>query len=376
MSAAGFTDQTVRDIVYPAIGGRAVRVRFSNAYGKQPLVIGSASIGIDSVGARVVPGTLRALRFGGKPSVRIPVGAQVTSDPLSFTFKASQDLAVSLFLPGATGPATYHQEAQQDNFVSGPGDFSLDPFASGYPTTTMSWFYLDGVDVIPADRAVLGSVVSIGDSITDGATVGVDTNDRWPNILGDRLAAADGPTLSAVDEGIGGNRVLTGSACFGTSALDRFTRDVLDQPGVRDVILFEGVNDLGFSQTDPVGYGPLGPCFLPATDVSAQQVIDGYRQLIAAAHARGLRIFGATITPFGNSFYWDAAAEAKRDTINSWIRSSGAFDGVIDFARVLADPGDPDLMNPAYDSGDHLHPTDTGYIAMGDAVNLGMLIGR
>lgn len=143
---------------------------------------------------------------------------------------------------------------------------------------------------------------------------------------------------------IGGNRVLTGSACFGASALGRFTRDVLDQPGVRDVILFEGVNDLGFSQTDPAAYGPLGPCFLPTIDVSAQQVIDGYRQLIAAAH--------------------------------SWIRSSGAFDSVIDFARVLADPGDPDLMNPVYDSGDHLHPTDAGYITMGDAVNLGMLIGR
>jgi lysophospholipase L1-like esterase len=375
-SVAGFSDQTVRNIVYAAIGGSEVRVRFSNTYGQQPLVVGSASIGIDLVGAQLVPGTLRALTFSGKQSVTIPAGQEAYSDPVALRFNGEQDLAVSLFLPDATGPATYHQEGQQDNFVSTSGDFSQDPTASAYTTTTTSWFFVDGVDVIPSSRNVRGSVVGFGDSITDGATVGTNTNDRWPNILGDRLAAIHGPTLSVVDEGIGGNRVLNSSPCFGDSALDRFTRDVLDQSDVRDVIILEGVNDLGFSQVDPATYGALGPCFAPNTNVSAQQIINGYKQLIAAAHAHGLKIFGATITPFKDSFYWDAAAEQKRDTINNWIRTSGAFDGVIDFAAVLADPYDPDIMNPIYDSGDNLHPNDAGYVAMGNAINLGMLLRR
>ena len=374
MSVAGFTDQTVRNIVYAGVGGTKVRVRLSNTYGQQPLVIGSASVAIDLVGAQTVPGTLHALTFGGKRSVTIPVGQEVVSDPVSLSVGAEQDLAVSLFLPDATGPATYHQEGQQNSFVSTTGNFAQDSAATAYTTTTTSWFFVDGVDVIPSNPNVRGSVVGFGDSITDGATVGVNTNDRWPNILGDRLAALHGPTLSAVDEGIGGNRVLNSSPCFGQSALDRFTRDVLDQSGVRDVIILEGVNDLGFSQVDPSTFGALGPCFEPNTNVSAQQIINGYEQLIAAAHARGLKIFGATITPFKDSFYWNTAAERKRDTINNWIRTSGAFDGVVDFASVIADPYDPDIMNPIYDSGDHLHPNDAGYVAMGDAIKLRMLL--
>ena len=378
-SVAGFSDQTIRNVVYPAIGGSAVRVRFSNTYGQQPLVIGSASIAVSLVGAQTVPGTLRALTFGGQDSVTIPVGQEVFSDPVSMYVPPEQDLDVSLFLPDSTGPATYHQEGQegqQDSFVSTPGDFAQDPAATAYATTTTSWFFADGVDVIPSNPDVRGSVVGFGDSITDGATVGINTNDRWPNILGDRLAALHGRTLSVVDEGIGGNRVLNDSPCFGQSALTRFRRDVLDQSGVRDVIILEGVNDLGFSQENPATAGAFGPCFLPNTNVSAQQIINGYEQLIAAAHARGLRIFGATITPFKDAAYWDAAAEQKRDTINNWILTSGAFDGVVDFASVLADPYDPDIMNPIYDSGDNLHPNDAGYVAMGDAINLGMFLHR
>jgi lysophospholipase L1-like esterase len=374
MSVAGFTDQTVRNIVYAAISGTEVGVRVSNTYGQQPLVIGSASIGIDLVGAQLVPGTVHALTFAGKRSVTIPAGNELYSDPVALQLTGGQDLAVSVFVPDVTGPATYHQEGQQDSFVSTAGDFSRDASARAYTSTTTSWFFVDGVDVIPSNSKVRGSVVGFGDSITDGATVGTNTNDRWPNILGNRLAALHGPTLSAVDEGIGGNRVLNGSACFGDSALSRFTRDVLDQSGVRDVIILEGVNDLGFSQVDPSTFGALGPCFEPNANVTPQQIINGYRQLISAAHARGLKIFGATITPFKDAFYWNPAAEHKRDTINHWIRTSGAFDGVVDFASVLASPYDPNIMNPIYDSGDHLHPNDAGYVAMGNAINLGMLL--
>jgi lysophospholipase L1-like esterase len=375
-SVTGFGDQTIRNVVYPAIGGSSVRVRFSNTYGQQPLVIGSASIAVSLVGAETVSGSLRALTFGGKDSVTIPIGQEVFSDPVAMYVRAEQDLDVSLFLPDSTGPATYHQEGQQDNFVSTGGNFAQDPAASAYTTTTTSWFFVDGVDVIPSNVNVRGSVVGFGDSITDGATVGTNTNDRWPNILGDRLAALHGRTLSVVDEGIGGNRVLNDSPCFGQTALTRFTRDVLDQSGVRDVLILEGVNDLGFSQENPATAGAFGPCFLPNTNVSAQQIINGYEQLIAAAHARGLQIFGATITPFKDASYWDAAAEQKRDTINNWILTSGAFDGAVDFASVLADPYDPDIMNPIYDSGDHLHPNDAGYVEMGDAINLRMLLHR
>jgi lysophospholipase L1-like esterase len=376
MSIAGFSDQTVRNIVYPSIGGRAARVRFSDTYGQKPLVIGSASIAVELVGAQTVPGTMHALTFNGQSSVTIPVGQEVFSDPVSMNVPAEQDLAVSVFLPDATGPATYHQEGQQDNFVSTAGNFAQDPTDTAYTTTTTSWFFADGVDVIPSNRDVVGSVVGFGDSITDGATVGTNTNDRWPNVLGNRLAGLRGRTLSVVDEGIGGNRVLNDSPCFGQSALIRFNRDVLDQSGLRDVIILEGVNDLGFSQENPATAGVFGPCFLPNTNVSAQQIINGYVQLIAAAHAHGLKIFGATITPFKDAGYWDAAAEQKRDTINNWIQTSGQFDGVVNFASVIANPYDPDIMNTIYDSGDHLHPNDAGYVAMGNSINLKMLLAK
>jgi lysophospholipase L1-like esterase len=375
LSVAGFSNQTVRNIIFTSVGGNTLRVRFSNTYGQTPLVIGSASIGINLVGAQTVPGTLHGLTFGGQASTTVPVGQEVFSDPVALKVAAGQDLAVSLYLPSATGPATYHQEGQQVNYVSTPGDFSLDPADTAYTTTTTSWFFVDGVDV-RATRKVTGSVVGFGDSITDGATVSQNSNDRWPNILGDRLNATPGSTLSSVDEGIGGNRVLNDSPCFGESALKRFDRDVLSQSGVRDVIILEGVNDLGFSQVDQTAEGALGPCFAPGTNVSAEQIIAGYQQLIAAAHAHGLKIFGATITPFKDAFYWDAAAEQKRDTINNWILTSGAFDGVVNFAAAIASPYDPDIMNPIYDSGDHLHPNDAGYIKMGQAINLRMLLKK
>jgi lysophospholipase L1-like esterase len=372
LSVSGFSNQTVRNIVFTSTGGNTVRVRFSNTYGQRPLVIGAASIAANLVGAQTVPGTMRPLTFDGHTSTTVPVGQQVVSDPVSLSVTAMEDLAVSLYLPSATGPATYHQEGQQVNYVSTPGNSALDPAATTFTTTTTSWFFADGVDVIPSPR-VKGSVVAFGDSITDGATVSQNSNDRWPNILAERLQRHPGPTLSVVDEGIGGNRVLNGSPCFGDGALQRFQRDVLDQPGVRDVIILEGVNDLGFSQEDTT-VGVTGPCFAPNTNVSAQQIIAGYRQLIAEAHAHGLRIFGGTITPFEDSFYWDAAAEQKRETINNWIRTSGAFDGVVNFAAAIPSPFDLNIMNPIYDSGDHLHPNDAGYIKMGKAVSLGMLL--
>lgn len=368
----GLTDETVRNVLHATVGGSEVRVRFTNTFGKQPLVMGAASIGIELQGAHVVPDTIRPLTFAGKGSVTIPVGQEVDSDPVSFSFTGEQNLAVSVFVPDATGPATY-ESGGQSNFISTSGDFSQDPSSAAYTTTSGSVLFVDGVDVVPSDADVRGSVVAIGDSIT---VVGGSSNLRWPDVLAGRLAELQGPTLSVVDEGIGGNRVLNSSLCFGDSALERFNRDVLDQSSVRDVMILEGVNDIGFSQTPlNISTSPYF-CHQPTTNVSAQQIINGYEQMIAAAHARGLKIFGATLTPFKNAYYWDPAAEQKRDTINTWIRTSATFDGFVDFARILADPYDPDIMNPIYDSGDHLHPNDAGLVAMGNAINLRMLLRR
>jgi lysophospholipase L1-like esterase len=279
-----------------------------------------------------------------------------------------QELAVSVYLPDQTGQATYHLDAYQVNWVSVPGDHSADAGASAFVVPTTSWYYLSGLIVRSAGAD--GTVVAIGDSITDGVGSAVGVNARWPNDLARRLDAASGPTLAVADEGIGGNRVLTDSALYGVSAEARFERDVLDQPGVRDVIVFEGINDIGFRA------GPPRPGGLPrpGTGVSAAQIIAGYRQMIAAAHTRGLRIFGATLLPFQGAGYYSAAGEATREAVNTWIRTSGAFDGVIDFDKVMRDRPDPLRLNPLYDSGDHLHPNDAGYQAMANAINLAMLL--
>ena len=213
-----------------------------------------------------------------------------------------------------------------------------------------------------------GVVVAFGDSITDGVGSTDGTNGRWPDFLARRLDGQDGNEAPAViDEGIGGNRVLNNSACFGQSALARFSRDVLDQPGVRAVIVLEGINDIGYSSDADIG------CEAPNTDVSAAQIINGYKTLIADAHSHGVKIFGCTMTPFGSSWFWSVEGQAKWQAINHWIRTSGAFDGVFDFARAVADPQDPNDLNPADDCGDGLHPNDAGYAAMANAINLNRL---
>jgi lysophospholipase L1-like esterase len=299
--------------------------------------------------------------------VTIPVGAEVYSDPVALTVGAEQNLAVSLFVPGRSGPATWHAVGAQTNYVSTPGNHAADPAGGAFATQVTSWFWLDGVDVLaPAqDRAV----VTLGDSITDGVGSTVNANDRWPDFLARRLLAAPAThRVSVLDEGISGNRVLHNAPCCGVSALARLHRDVLAQDGVRWVILLEGINDIGFS-------GLTGPETAPHTNVSAAQIIAGYQQIIAEAHAKELKLYGATLTPFkGTIFpgYYTAAGEQKREAVNRWIRTSGAFDAVIDFDKAIRDPSDPLRILPADDSGDHLHPNDAGYAAMADAIDLAL----
>ena len=365
----GFTDQTVRNIVYTSVGGDRVRIRLSNAFGTAPLTIGDASVAVAETGAETVPGTMRQLQFDGQTSVTIPVGQEVTSDPVQLTVHALEDLAVSAYVPSMSGPSTYHATAQQDSFVSTSGDFATTESAASYSTTITCWMFADGVDV-PGTARVTGSVVAFGDSITDGFQSDTNANDRWPNVLARRLDPISGPTLSVVDEGISGNQVLTDSPFAGVSALHRLTRDVLDQPGAKAVILLEGINDIGFTD--------LGLDSPPATAASIEA---GYEQIIAAVHADGMKIYAGTLTPFltlpvATSGYQDAAGEVIREQVNHWILTSHAFDGVINFAAGLADPSDPEAFGPVYDSGDHLHPNDVGYNVMGDSIPLGMLLGQ
>lgn len=375
LSLGGFDNQTLREVVYPSAGGDQVRVRLSNLFGTQPLVVGSASVGVELSGASVVPGTLRSVTFGGKPTVTIPTGQEALSDALPYRVAAEENLAISIYLPDGTGPATNHSVAQQDNWVSTPGNFTDESDATAYTTDMTSWYFLDGV-LVPRTSRIAGTVVALGDSITEGDLSQQDSNQRWPNVLGDRLQRVDGSTLSVVDEGIGGDRLLNDSPCLGQSGINRFGRDALGQPGVRDVIVLLGTNDLGFHLLNPNAFGPtLAPCFSnPTFFPSVQEMIDGYTQLITMAHSAGVRIFAGTIPP-APTFAGDAATEQERIAINHWILTSHAFDGAIDFSSALAAPLDPSYIDPKYTSDPTgVHPNDAGYRRMAHVINLATLL--
>jgi lysophospholipase L1-like esterase len=356
-----FDRQTVRQIVHTSLGGGSVRVRLSNAYGRKAVQIGAAHIAVRAKGGSVVPGSDRVLTFSGRPGVTIPPDAVVLSDAVPLAAPSAGDLAISLFLPEATPGAGIHYAAQQTSYI-GPGDLTG---AASFPETTTitSWVFLAGVDVLAPEAS--STVVAFGDSITDGARSTVDANRRWPNVLAERLLKKK---IAVVDAGIGGNRILHDASAnirFGVNALARFDRDVLMQPGVRYVIVLEGINDLGHPGSSA-----------PASEtVSAEDLIAGLKQTIERAHEHGVKVFGATITPFeGTVFngYFTPEKELKRKAINAWIRTSKAFDGVVDFDKALRDPQHPDRILPAYDGGDRLHPGDAGYKAMGEAVDLAL----
>ncbi|MFI7543516.1 SGNH/GDSL hydrolase family protein [Actinoplanes sp. NPDC049599] len=371
-----FEDQTLRQLVHTSIAGRSLRVRLSNEYGSTPLVIGEARIARHAGGTQLVPGTDRRLTFGGRSSVRIPPGAPALSDPVSLAVPALTNLVVSIHLPERTAAATVHGSAFQTSYLAA-GNVTRSPTLTG--TTTTSWHFLSGVSVAAAPRSA--AVVAFGDSITDGAITTIDANHRWPDFLARRLQEHDPlRTVGVLNKGIGGNRLLYDGntlpgtpfagigPLFGDSALSRFDRDVLAQPGARAVIVLLGINDIG----QPTSIAP------PAEAVTVAELITGHRQLIARAHERGLRILGATLTPFQDTTipgYYSEANEAKRAAVNRWIRTSGEYDGVIDFDRAVRDPAQPQRILARYDSGDHLHPNDAGMQAMADAVPLRLLQG-
>jgi len=358
-----FENQTLREVVHLSAGGAEVRVRLSNAFGKYEAEIGAAHIALHGSGGSIVAGSDRVLTFSGRHMVTIPPNALVLSDPVKLNVPAGGQIAISLFLPKKTVGAGIHYAAQQTAYVAA-GDVTGAEAVGGGGTMT-SWVFLAGVDVLAPEAAT--AVVAFGDSITDGARSTVDANHRWPDFLAARLREK-GRKLAVMDAGIGGNRILhdaQSNVRFGVSALARFDRDVLAQPGVKYVIVLEGINDLGHAGSSA-----------PASEtVSADDIIAGLKQLIERAHEHGLKIFGATLTPFeGTPFngYFTPEKEVKRKAANEWIRTGGAFDGVIDFDKAVRDPAHPGRMLASYDGGDHLHPGDAGYKAMGEAVDLSL----
>jgi lysophospholipase L1-like esterase len=349
-------DMTVRNILRTSIGGSDLRIRLSNANGDQPLVSDSVYVGKQQSGASVVPGSSRRLTFGGKTSVRIAPGAMAISDPLPGPVPAQTSLTVSLHVVGTTGVITAHNRAMQHSYKSTSGDHAADESATAYQTESSAWFFLNAA-VVTAPQQV-DTVATLGDSITSSVGTTIDTNRRWPDILADRYSQLpEHRRLAISNEGISGNRVLGGVAkagSAGASALARLDKDVLTKPGVRTVLVLEGINDIYAGAT-------------------ADELIDGYRQLIARVHASGRCIVGGTLTPVGGSFVYSPEKEAARQAVNEFIRASGEFDGVVDFDAATRDPAQPTRLQAAYDGGDGLHPNDAGNFAMGNAPDLDTL---
>ncbi len=357
-----FNNQTLRMTMRASLGGDTVRVRISNAYGRRPLDIGGAHIALRGAGAAIVAGSDRRLNFGGAATATIAAGAVLFSDPVALDLAPLADLAVSLYLPGEipndlqiTG-----RYARQTNYVSPPGDFTaakVMPIAS----LTSDWFFVCGVDVLAG--ADTGGIVTLGDSLTDGNISTMDAFCRWPDQLSRRLQARPGGRPMAVmNQGLGGNRILFDIR--GDSGLRRFDRDVLAQPGVTHAIVMLGTNDLRNRWRKP------------EEEPAAAQMIAGLQQMAVRAHTRGIKIVGATLTPFGNETYmagaWNPQREEVRRAVNGWIRAGGAFDAIADFDQALRDPEHPTQMLPACDCGDGLHPSDLGYNKMGDAIDLAL----
>ncbi|MET7358428.1 SGNH/GDSL hydrolase family protein [Streptomyces sp. NPDC005562] len=364
-STAGYTavgpwaDRTVRLVVHTSAGGPRVRVRLDNTFAAAPVRIGAATVAVQESGA-AARGTPRRLTFRGRSGTEIPAGAQAFSDPLGFDVPADANLLVSFHLPGSVPTAPVHSQALQHSYVSTPGDHAADGSPAAYTSTLTTWPLLTGVDVSGGP----GSVVLLGDSITDGVQSTPDTNRRWPDVLADRLRDQSAvPRYGVLNQGISANRVVAdrypgdgvSTDTGGVSALHRLDRDVLAQTSARTVVVFQGVNDVRWG-------------------ASAEQVIAGLREIADRAHARGLRAVAATITPCEGESLCTAAANGQREAVNAYVRAGGAFDAVLDFDAVLRDPAHPARMAPAYDSGDHLHPGDAGLAALADSVDLRKLV--
>jgi lysophospholipase L1-like esterase len=359
-----FANQTLREIVHTSVGGNTMRIRLSNAYGTKTLDLASVHVAVRGTESAIVADSDREVTFGERSAVSIPANAYVLSDPVKLRAPVAGDLAISIFVSSAATGAGIHYSAQQTSYIAAGNQTAAAALTD--PAKMTSWVFLSSVEVLTVENA--STLVAFGDSITDGARSTVDANHRWPDVLTARLLKEHGPRIGVLDAGIGGNRILHDPADnprFGVNALARFDRDVLAQPNVKYLIILEGINDLGHAGTSA-----------PASEtVSAEDIIAGLRQMIERAHEKGIKVFGATLTPFGGTTitgYFSPEKEVKRKAVNEWIRNGHAFDGVVDFDKAIRDPAHPDRMLAKYDGGDRLHPGDAGYAAMGEAIDLGL----
>ena len=358
-------NQTVRQIARVSVGGQQVRIVLSNVHGKAPIMIGAAHIARSTGGTRVDANSDRAITFGGERSAFIAAGAEVLSDPVGLDVAPLSDVAVSLYFPQPTDMDTIHWDARQTAYFT-EGDQTAN--AEIARATTMSTRVLLS-DILVDRHEDASTVVALGDSITDGNGASMDRNTRWTDFLAERLAGQDVAVLNA---GISGGRVISDG--MGVSALARLERDVLSKPHVKSLVVLLGINDISW---------PGSTFELAGRKVPIEELMAGYRQLIARAHSRGVRVVGATLTPFEGALegspvhdYFNAEKEHYRQAVNRWIRSSGEFDAVVDFDAVLRDSGHPARFLPRYDSGDHLHPGDEGNRAMAAALSDDVLFGR
>lgn len=355
--------RTVRQIVYPTLSGHSVRLHVSNEYGKAPLVIDDLRLARAVGGAAAQINSDVRVTFSGKASVSVPPGSAVDSDAVSADIVAGVPYTISTYMGPDQRMVAWHRVSSQVNYVSMPGNHAAETAGTAFRQRFTQYAWVTGLSV---EASPGGAVAAIGDSITDGMRSSLNQNRRWPDALARRLAQAGERTTAVVNLGISGNRLLNDSPCYGDALINRFDRDVLAHPGVRTTILLIGINDIDFADT-PARAGL--DCDYPHTAVTASALIDGYRQIIAAAHHRGVRILGATLTPAS----LPAQRESIRLAVNQWIRTSHAFDGVVDFDAALRDPTQPDRLQRAYDSGDDIHPSDIGYSAMADVVPLSAL---
>jgi lysophospholipase L1-like esterase len=350
-----FSNVTLRQIIHTSGAGRFVRVRLDNSFGDQPLTFSDVHIALQDSGAAVLAQSDRIVTFGGAISVTIAQGALAFSDPVDLAVPAQSNLAITFFLPGTVGQLTGHHDSNQVSYVSTSGNHSAETTSTSFTTPIFDWYWLNAVDVLGHSA---GTVVTLGDSITNGANSAFGQNRRWPDILAERLLAdGNSERRSVINVGIDGAQLLTfrGDCCpTAVAGLARLDRDVLAQAGVTHAIVLLGTNDIGFSR-------------------DATSLIAGFQQLIAQLHAKGVKVIGGSVTPFAGSIIDSPDREVTRQTLNQWIRSSKSFDGVADFDQAVRDPANQARLLPTFDSGDHLHPGDAGYQAMGNSIKLSLL---
>ncbi|MDJ1133261.1 SGNH/GDSL hydrolase family protein [Streptomyces iconiensis] len=359
----GYADMSIRNVVHTSVGGSGARIRLSNLFGNRPLTVTHASIALAAAPSNptAAAGTMRRLSFGNKPTVTIPAGGEVTSDAVRLNVPHAADLLITTYSPSTSGPVTYHPYARQTSYVA-EGDRAEETGGTAFNQQSPYWRYLTGVDVWSAETD--GAVAVLGDSITDGITSSPGANRRWTDFLAERLRTErDAPRLSVLNGGVSGNRVLVDGSKYspnnGPSALSRMNRDILSRTGVKAVVIEMGLNDV----------------IKPPRQRDPQRIVDGLRDLVRQAHARGLRVIGSTLTPFGGHRGYTPRLDAVRQGVNEKIRQGKVFDAVVDFDAALRDPARPERLRVAYDSGDHLHPSDNGYRAMAQALDLKTLKG-